>query len=57
MHLDLNIAVLVVVTCAIGYLMTVAGLSKRALELKRRQRVCPSCGRRIQARVCSACTS
>ncbi len=57
MHLDLNIAILVVVTCGIGYLMTVAGLSKSALELKRRQRVCPSCGRRIQARVCSACNS
>ena len=57
MHLDLNIAVLVAATCGVGYLMTVAGLSKSALELKRRQRVCPSCGRRIQARVCSACTS
>jgi hypothetical protein len=57
MHLDPNIAVLATVTCGIGYLMTVAGLSKNALELKRRHRVCPSCGRRIRARVCRACTN
>jgi len=56
MHFDLNIALLAVVTCGIGYLMMVAGLSKSSLELKRRQRVCPSCGRRIEARVCRACT-
>lgn len=57
MHLDSNIALLGAVTCGIGYLMTVAGLSKSALELKRRHRVCPSCGRVIQARVCRACTN
>ena len=57
MHFDPNIALLGTVTCGIGYLMTVAGLSKSALELRRRQRVCPSCGREIQARVCRACTS
>ncbi len=57
MHLDPNIAVLIAVTCGVGYLITVAGLSKRALELKRRHRICPSCGRQIQARVCRACTT
>jgi len=57
MHLDPNIAVLIAVTCGVGYLMTVAGVSKRALELKRRHRICPSCGRQIQARVCRACTT
>jgi hypothetical protein len=56
MHLDPNIALLATITCGIGYLMTVAGLSKSALELKRRSRVCPSCGREIKARVCRACT-
>jgi len=45
------------VTCAVGYMMTVAGLHKRALELKRRQRNCPSCGRIIEARVCSSCNT
>jgi hypothetical protein len=55
MELDTNIAALVAVTWAVGYLMTLAGLGKSALEWKRRRRVCPSCGRQIQARVCSAC--
>jgi hypothetical protein len=55
MHLDPNIALVAAVTCGIGYLMIVAGLSKSALELKRRPRICPSCGRQIQARVCRAC--
>jgi hypothetical protein len=57
MHFDPNIALLAGVTCGIGYLMTVAGLGKNVLELRRRQRVCPSCGRTIRARVCRACTS
>jgi hypothetical protein len=57
MELDPGIAILMVVTCGVGYLMTIAGLGKNALELKRRQRICPSCGRRIQARVCRACRS
>jgi len=55
MHLDPNIALVAALTCGIGYLMVVAGLRKKALELKRPHRVCPSCGRRIQARVCRAC--
>jgi hypothetical protein len=54
MHLDPNLALVAAVTCVIGYLMIVAGLSKSALELKRRHRICPSCGRQIQARVWSA---
>jgi hypothetical protein len=55
MELDPNIAMLAVITCGVGYLMTVAGLGKSMLELKRRARICPSCGRQIEARVCSAC--
>jgi len=55
MHLDPNVAALATVTCGIG-LMTVVGLGKGALELRRRTRVCPSCGREIQARVCSSCS-
>jgi NADH pyrophosphatase NudC (nudix superfamily) len=57
MRLDPNIALLAVVTCGVGYLMVLAGLRKSALEWKRRQRICPSCGRTIEARVCSACSS
>jgi NADH pyrophosphatase NudC (nudix superfamily) len=55
MELDPNIAVLAAVTCGIGYLMAVAGVHKSALEWKRRRRVCPSCGRELESRVCSAC--
>ncbi len=57
MRLDPNIALLAVVTCGVGYLMVLAGLRKSALEWKRRQRICPSCGRTIEARVCRACSS
>jgi hypothetical protein len=57
MHIDPNIALLASVTCGIGYLMTVAGLGKNVLELRRGHRVCPSCGRTIRARVCRACTN
>jgi hypothetical protein len=57
MHLDPNITILTAVSCAIGYLKNVAGLQKNALEFKRRQRSCPSCGRIIEARVCSTCGS
>ena len=56
MHLDPSIALVAALTCGIGYLMIVAGLSKSALELKRRHRVCPSCGRQIHTRTCRACT-
>jgi hypothetical protein len=57
MHLDPNIAILTAVSCGIGYLMIVAGLQKSALELKRRRRSCPSCGRIIEDRVCSFCST
>ena len=57
MELDVNIALLAIVTCGAGYLMTVAGLHKGALELRRRDRRCPSCGRRIVGRVCATCTA
>ena len=45
MNLDPHTVSVVFVSLGIGYLMTVAGLQKSALELKRRRRVCPSCGR------------
>jgi NADH pyrophosphatase NudC (nudix superfamily) len=52
MELDLNTAMIAVVTCGVGYLMMVAGLHKSMLEWRRSTRTCPSCGRTIQARVC-----
>jgi hypothetical protein len=35
--------------------MIYSGLGKSMLELKRRRRACPSCGRHIHGRVCSGC--
>ena len=42
-------------TSGIGFLMVFSGLGKSMLELKRRRRACPSCGRHIHGRVCTAC--
>ena len=55
MTLDPHMATVAVATLGIGWMMTVAGLQKSALELKKRRRTCPSCGREITARVCSTC--
>jgi ribosomal protein L37AE/L43A len=52
MELDPHIAVLAVVTMGAGYIMALAGVHKSLLEWRRRDRVCPSCGRTIHARVC-----
>jgi formate dehydrogenase maturation protein FdhE len=51
-----HVITLAIATLVVGWLMTVAGLQKSALELKKRRRICPSCGRAIEARVCSTCT-
>ena len=55
MAFDPHIATIAVATLGIGWMMTAAGLQKSALELKKRRRTCPSCGRHITARVCSTC--
>jgi formate dehydrogenase maturation protein FdhE len=57
MHLDPHVAIAAISTLGAGWLMMKAGLQKSALEQRRQRRVCPSCGREIQARVCSTCTS
>jgi formate dehydrogenase maturation protein FdhE len=57
MQLDPQIAIAAFATLAAGWLMMVAGLQKSALEHRRRRRVCPSCGREIQARVCATCAA
>jgi formate dehydrogenase maturation protein FdhE len=53
--MSLDPQILATATLGAGWLMTVAGLQKSALEPKKRKRVCPSCGRQIRARVCGAC--
>jgi hypothetical protein len=55
MAFDPHLATLAAATLGVGWLMAVAGLQKSALELKRRRRRCPSCGRSIQSRVCRSC--
>jgi formate dehydrogenase maturation protein FdhE len=55
MHLDPHVAIAAVSTLGAAWLMMVAGLQKSALERRRKRRVCPSCGREIQARVCASC--
>jgi hypothetical protein len=52
MELDPHIALLAVVTMGVGYVMALAGVSKNALEWRRRHRRCPSCGRAIDGGVC-----
>jgi hypothetical protein len=37
---------------ALAFTMAFAGTKKHLLELRRRPRRCPSCGRRIEGRVC-----
>ncbi|MES1248661.1 MAG: hypothetical protein ABUS54_13415 [Actinomycetota bacterium] len=44
-----------IATLGAGWLMTYAGLSKSALELRRRRRICPSCGKHMRTAVCSSC--
>jgi hypothetical protein len=55
MHLDPHVAFAAVSTLGAGWLMMKAGLQKSALERRRNKRVCPSCGREIQTRVCTTC--
>jgi hypothetical protein len=49
---DPELAVLAASTMAVGYTMVFSGLKKHAIELKRRKRRCPSCGRQIVGSVC-----
>lgn len=51
--LDPQTLLTLAVTAAIGYVMVAAGLGKNALELRRRRRVCPACGRDAAACRCS----
>jgi hypothetical protein len=56
MAVDPHMATLAVVTLGAGWLMAQAGLQKSALEWRRQRRNCPSCGRRLEARICTSCT-
>jgi hypothetical protein len=54
MTLDPNLAVLFLTTTGAAFLMMLAGVHKRALEWRKRRRLCPSCGREIAGRTCRA---
>jgi hypothetical protein len=49
---DPQITLIAAVTTGIGWLMIQSGLSKSALELKRKRRICPSCGRHLETCGC-----
>jgi formate dehydrogenase maturation protein FdhE len=57
MRIDPQVAIAAVTTLGAGWLMMAAGVEKKALERRRRHRVCPSCGRKIAARVCASCAA
>jgi hypothetical protein len=52
MTLDPQIVAFAALAMAIGWTMTFSGLTKHALEPRRRKRICPSCGRTIDGTVC-----
>ena len=52
MEIDPHIAFIAVVTMGVGYVMALAGIHKSVLEWRRRERICPSCGRMVVTRVC-----
>jgi hypothetical protein len=54
MTFDPQLAILFATTTGAAFLMMFAGVQKRALEWRKRRRVCPSCGRRIDGRTCRA---
>jgi hypothetical protein len=52
--LDFELATWLICTTGVGFLMLYTGVKKNALEWRRRRRVCPSCGRIITGRTCTA---
>ena len=52
MMLDPQLVAFAALAMAIAWTMTFSALKKHALELKRRKRICPSCGRDITGPVC-----
>ncbi len=54
MTLDPQTTVLVALIMGVGWTMYFSGLKKHLLEPKRGRRVCPSCGRHITGRTCTA---
>ena len=53
--LSMQLAVGMSTTCAAGFLMVASGLKKRLLE-RPMHRICPTCGRHLEHRVCDVCS-
>jgi hypothetical protein len=51
-----ELAGLLAATTGVGMMMVFAGVQKNLIEWRRQRRQCPSCGRRIQRRVCDCAT-
>lgn len=54
MHVQLE--AIAALTSGAGYLMVASGFHKGLLRWYRAGRICPSCGRQLDARVCHFCT-
>jgi hypothetical protein len=50
MHVDPQLAGLIVSTFGVGVLMAFTGVQKSALEWKQRRQICPSCGRDLRSK-------
>jgi NADH pyrophosphatase NudC (nudix superfamily) len=48
-------ALLMLSTTAAGVWMMLAGVNKKLLEWRRRERLCAGCGRRLDRPVCPTC--
>ena len=53
MTLDPQLVTFAALAMAIGWTMVFSGVKKNMLKLKRKRRVCPSCGRNIAGAVCT----
>ncbi len=49
-------ALLMLTTTGAGVWMMLAGVEKKLLEWRRRERLCAGCGRRLDRPVCRTCT-
>ena len=54
--MPLETALLFVSTTGVGYVMLTAGVQKKALEWRRRRRVCAGCGKHLPGRSICTCS-
>jgi hypothetical protein len=54
--MPIETALLLVSTTGVGYLMLTAGIEKKALEWRRRRRVCAGCGKHLPGHTICKCS-